>query len=68
MVYLDHAASTPMRPEALAAMTAVLADCFGNPSGGHRVAQRAKQVLEEARERVAGCLGAAYGWMQPALP
>jgi len=59
--YLDHAASTPMRPEAIAAMTPFLADCFGNPSGTHAAARAAKTALEEAREQVAELLGAEPG-------
>lgn len=56
--YLDHAASTPMRPEAIAAMQPFLAEVAANPSGGHRAARAAKAALEEAREVVAACLGA----------
>ena len=59
VVYLDHAASTPMRPEAVAAMLPFLSDHPGNPSGGHGAARAAKTALEEAREIVAGVLGAA---------
>jgi cysteine desulfurase len=59
--YLDHAASTPMRPEAIEAMTPFLAECFANPSGGHQAAREAKTALEEARETMAGALGAAPG-------
>ena len=55
--YLDHAASTPMRPEAVAAMLAFLADHPGNPSGSHGAARAAKTALEEARETVAAVLG-----------
>jgi cysteine desulfurase len=58
-VYLDHAASTPVRPEAMDAMTTILAGPFGNPSGGHALAQMAKTALEEAREEVAWLLGAS---------
>ncbi|MET0628460.1 MAG: cysteine desulfurase family protein [Acidimicrobiia bacterium] len=57
-VYLDYAASTPMRSEALQAMEPFLAMEFGNPSGGHRAALAAKNALEEARESVADLLGA----------
>jgi cysteine desulfurase len=56
--YLDYAATTPMRPEARAAMEPFLAVSFGNPSGGHTAARAAKTGLEEARERVAEALGA----------
>ena len=59
--YLDHAASTPMRPEAVAAMLPFLEGRFGNPSGGHSAARAAKTALEEAREAVAVALGAAPG-------
>ena len=58
LVYLDHAATTPLRPEALEAMLPYLTDAFGNPSGSHAVARRAKQAIEEARETVAEALGA----------
>ena len=56
MTYLDHAASTPMRPEAIAAMVPYLADHPGNPSGAHAEARAGKTALEEAREVVAGIL------------
>jgi cysteine desulfurase len=59
VVYLDHAASTPMRPEAVAAMLPFLAEHPGNPSGAHAAARAAKTALEEARESVAEVLGAA---------
>jgi cysteine desulfurase len=59
MAYLDHAASTPMRESAVAAMEPFLARHAANPSGGHRASQAAKTALEEARERVAALLGAA---------
>lgn len=58
MVYLDHAASTPLRPEALAAMEPFLSGHFANPSGMHAAARSAKSALEAAREAVAevgGC-------------
>ena len=58
VVYLDHAATTPLRPEALEAMLPFLTEAFGNPSGSHAVARRAKQAIEEARETVADALGA----------
>ncbi|HEY6317014.1 MAG TPA: cysteine desulfurase family protein [Acidimicrobiia bacterium] len=61
MTYLDHAASTPMRPEAVAAMQPYLSACFANPSGIHGAARAAKTALEEAREVVASALGARPG-------
>ena len=58
LTYLDHAATTPMRPEAVAAMAPFLQGTYGNPSGGHAAARAAKSALEEAREEVAELLGA----------
>ena len=57
MVYLDHAATTPMRPEAIEALTSALA-VVGNPSSIHSAGQQAKRLLEESRERIAATLGA----------
>jgi cysteine desulfurase len=59
--YLDHAATTPMRPEALEVMWPLLAEGYGNPSGAHAVARAAKAVLEEARERLAAVVGRQPG-------
>lgn len=59
LTYLDHAATTPMRAEAVEAMAPYLSGTFGNPSGGHAIARAAKTALEEAREEIAGLLGAA---------
>ena len=59
MIYLDHAATTPMRPEVWEAMSPFAADVFGNASGSHGESRRAKNSLEEARERAAACLGCA---------
>lgn len=57
-VYLDHAATTPVRDEVLAAMTPYFGAQFGNPSSVHRWGREARVALDEARERLAGCLGA----------
>jgi cysteine desulfurase len=59
--YLDHAATTPLRPEAAAAMLPWLGERFGNPSGSHAVARAARQAVDEARDTVAGALGAQPG-------
>src|SRR3984893_9959811 len=56
-VYLDHAATTPMRPEAIAAMTEELAR-LGNPSSLHAAGRRARRVVEESREQLAEVFGA----------
>ncbi len=57
-MYLDHAATTPMRPEVWEAMRPFATDLWGNPSGAHAVSRRAKNAVEEAREEAADLLGA----------
>jgi cysteine desulfurase len=57
VAYLDHAATTPMVPEALESMTAELTR-LGNPSSLHNAGRRARRVVEESREQVAAALGA----------
>ncbi|MFE0106269.1 cysteine desulfurase family protein [Streptomyces sp. NPDC059009] len=57
MAYLDHAATTPMLPEAIEAMTAQLA-VTGNASSLHAAGRRARRTVEEAREALAASLGA----------
>ena len=59
--YLDHAATTPMHPEAVEAMLPFLGERFGNPSGSHSVAREARKALEEARDVVAAFMGARPG-------
>jgi cysteine desulfurase len=61
MIYLDHNASTPVRPEVQAAMAAGLAEHHANPSSLHRDGQRARAAIEHAREQVAGLVGATSG-------
>ena len=56
-VYLDHAATTPMRPEAIAAMAEELGH-LGNPSSLHAAGRRARRVVEESREQLAEVFGA----------
>lgn len=56
--YLDHAATTPPRPEAVAAMADVLARQLGNPSSVHASGQAARRVLDDARDLLAEVLGA----------
>src|ERR1700682_6082493 len=57
-VYLDHAATTPVRVEAFEAMRPLYGPRFGNPSSSHRWGREARAALDEARERVGRCLGA----------
>jgi cysteine desulfurase len=59
--YLDHAATTPLRPVATEAMLPWLTGRFGNPSGAHAVARAARAAVEEAREDVAAALGCQPG-------
>jgi cysteine desulfurase len=56
-VYLDHAATSPMLPEAIEAMTEELAH-LGNPSSLHNAGRRARRVVEESREQIAEVFGA----------
>jgi cysteine desulfurase len=58
-VYFDHAATTPVREEVFAAMQPFFGPRFGNPSSVHRWGREARTALDEARERVARCLGAS---------
>jgi cysteine desulfurase len=57
-IYLDHAATTPVRREVLDAMLPFLGERFGNPSSTHRWGREARVALDEARERVAATIGA----------
>ncbi len=57
-IYLDHAATTPVRREVFEAMVPFYGPRFGNPSSTHRWGREARAALDEARDRVARCLGA----------
>ena len=61
--YLDHAATTPLRPEARAAMAPFVDGDgpYANPSGGHALARAARKAVDDARESVADVLGCAPG-------
>ena len=59
--YLDHAATTPMLPEAVEAMLPYLSGTFGNPAGGHIESRRARLAVDDARELIASLLGADLG-------
>ncbi|MCY3651856.1 MAG: cysteine desulfurase family protein [bacterium] len=58
MLYLDHAASSPLRPETWAAMEPFRIDLHGNPSGSHNVSRHAKNALEDARDLIASLINA----------
>ncbi|HEX3326373.1 MAG TPA: cysteine desulfurase family protein [Actinomycetota bacterium] len=59
MHYLDHAATTPVLPEVRDTMLPFLEDDFGNPSSVHGPGRRAKEAVEDARDRVANAIGAS---------
>lgn len=61
MTYLDHAATTPMRPAAVEAMLPFFGERYANPSGSHRFARDARRAVDEARDLVAERLGVAPG-------
>ncbi len=61
MLYLDNAATTPVRPEVLEAMMPYLTQWFGNPSSHHTVGEAAADALADARARVARLLGMRAG-------
>ena len=61
MLYLDHAATSPVRPEVLEAMHPYLTGVFGNPSSHHTIGEAAASALEDARARVATVLGMRAG-------
>ena len=56
-VYADNAATTKISAAALGAMMPCFEKFYGNPSSLHTIGQEAKEVLEDARQRVAKCLG-----------
>lgn len=60
-IYMDHASTTPMAPEVIEAMAAAFVEIFGNASSLHQPGLSARAALEEARERVAGLIGAEAG-------
>ena len=58
MIYADNAATTKMSTAAIDKMVSLMREQYGNPSSLYRLGQSAKEVLEEAREKVAGIIGA----------
>lgn len=61
LVYLDHAATTPMRQIAIEAMLPFLAERFANPSGSHRFARDARRAVDDARDQIATVIGCLPG-------
>src|SRR5436305_12918878 len=58
VLYLDNNATTPLAPAVWEAMRPFLTEVYGNPASAHQAGRRARQALEDARERVAAVLGA----------
>ena len=59
MIYLDHAATTPVPPEAAQAMLEALTKDFGNPSAQYAPGRQAKAIVDHGRAAIAGALGMA---------
>ena len=57
MIYLDHNATTPLEPRVLEAMLPYLTERFGNASSYYQLGRDARGAVEEAREKVAACIG-----------
>ncbi|MFC4768570.1 cysteine desulfurase NifS [Effusibacillus consociatus] len=57
-VYLDHAATTPVRPEVIDVMVNVLTEAFGNPSSGHQFGRPVRKLIEQARQQTAQAINA----------
>ncbi|WP_195575985.1 cysteine desulfurase family protein [Paenibacillus sp. 1001270B_150601_E10] len=55
-IYMDHAATTPMRPEVVQAITDAMVQGYGNPSSIHAYGREAKRVIQDARDQVAKAL------------
>lgn len=64
-IYLDHNATTPTRPEVVEAMAACYGRGYANPASQHQLGQRARRVLEDAREAIAELLGANLSTSPP---
>ena len=60
-IYLDHAATTPVRPEVLEAMLPYFGARFGNPSSIYGLGREARQAIDRARDTVAAALGCRSG-------
>ena len=58
MIYADNAATTKMSESAINTMVSVMRENYGNPSSLYEIGQRAKEILEDSREKIAGIIGA----------
>ena len=64
-IYLDHNATTPVRPEVAEAVRRCQTDGLANPASQHQPGQRARRVLDDARQRIAEILGGNLGDLHP---
>jgi cysteine desulfurase len=64
-IYLDHNATTPTHPEVVEAMTRCWREGYANPASQHQAGQKAHSMVENAREEIAGILGANVSWRHP---
>ncbi|HPP54139.1 MAG TPA: aminotransferase class V-fold PLP-dependent enzyme, partial [Thermoguttaceae bacterium] len=64
-IYLDHNATTPIRPEVVEAMRQVWFRVFGNPASQHQFGREARRLLEDTREKMAALLGAQITGLEP---
>ncbi len=60
-IYLDHAATTPLDPEVLAAMTEVMSGSYGNPSSIHSMGRKSRILIENARRTIADTINSSIG-------
>ncbi|WNS81870.1 cysteine desulfurase family protein [Domibacillus sp. DTU_2020_1001157_1_SI_ALB_TIR_016] len=59
-IYLDHAATSPVHPEAAAAMAEVLTETYGNPSSIHSFGRESRRIVDEARSVIAATINAGF--------
>ena len=64
-IYLDHNSTTPTRPEVVEAVARCYAAGYANPASQHQPGQKARRILEDARQRVAEILGADLNCLKP---
>ena len=60
MIYADNAATTKMSDKAIETMVSLMKDTYGNPSSLYEFGQKSKEVLEDARVKVANAIGANH--------
>jgi len=58
-IYLDHAATTPVRKEVVEIMLPYFTESFGNPSSVYKIARKNKEIVDESRIKIAQAIGAS---------